>query len=172
MRTMIVPMINPKIEPPWGSPKHSFSIRFPNCSPHSSARLPNSSPYSSMRASNSFSRGTSRLAPHLTQYSRPLRSWFHTLYNRSSVISSNLFSYKTLFHPLRCKSDLPATIIGVIEEVSDDRRLHLNIHKCNCMKQNTIVRHIGELAILNVFPNMKRFHTLNFSTMRPQEEKT
>lgn len=44
--------------------------------------------------------------------------------------------------------------MGVIEEMSDDRRLYLNVHECNCMKQDTIVRHIGELDILNIFPNI------------------
>jgi hypothetical protein len=45
-------------------------------------------------------------------------------------------------------------IMGVIEEISDDRRLYLNVHECHCMKQDTIVRHIGELDILNIFPNV------------------
>jgi len=44
--------------------------------------------------------------------------------------------------------------IGVIEEISDDRRLYLNVSECHCMKQDTIVRHIGELDILNIFPNI------------------
>jgi len=44
--------------------------------------------------------------------------------------------------------------MGVIEEISDDRRLYLNVQECHCMKQDTIVRHIGELDILNIFPNM------------------
>lgn len=45
-------------------------------------------------------------------------------------------------------------IMGVIEEIADDHRLYLNVHECHCMKQNTIVKHIGELDILNIFPNM------------------
>jgi len=45
-------------------------------------------------------------------------------------------------------------IMGVIEEISDDRRVYLNVHECHCMKEDTIVRHIGELDILNIFPNM------------------
>ncbi len=44
--------------------------------------------------------------------------------------------------------------MGVIEEISDNRRLYLNVHECHCMKQDTIVRHIGELDILNIFPNI------------------
>ncbi len=45
-------------------------------------------------------------------------------------------------------------IMGVIEEISDDHRLYLNINECHCMDQDTIVRHIGKLNILNIFPNM------------------
>ncbi|UCG44803.1 MAG: helix-turn-helix domain-containing protein [Candidatus Bathyarchaeota archaeon] len=44
--------------------------------------------------------------------------------------------------------------IGVIEEISDNRRVYLSLHECHCMKQDTIVRHIGELDILNIFPNI------------------
>jgi len=53
---IMMPMISPTIAPPWGSPKHCSSARFPNCSPHSSIRL-----------SNLSSRETSRFAPHLVQ---------------------------------------------------------------------------------------------------------
>ncbi len=42
----------------------------------------------------------------------------------------------------------------VIEEISDEQRLYLNVHRCNCMKHDTVVRHIGKLNILNIFPNM------------------
>lgn len=42
----------------------------------------------------------------------------------------------------------------VIEEISDERRLYLSVHGCRCMEQNTIVRHIGDLNVLNIFPNM------------------
>lgn len=45
-------------------------------------------------------------------------------------------------------------ILDVLEEISDARRLYLNVHECNCMKENTIIRHIGELDILNIFPNI------------------
>ena len=45
-------------------------------------------------------------------------------------------------------------IMGVIEEISDDHRLYLKVNECHCMKQDTIVRHIGKLNILNIFPNM------------------
>lgn len=57
-------------------------------------------------------------------------------------------------YPLVVKEIHATPIMDVIEEISDDQRLYLSVHECRCMKQNTIVRHIGELDILNIFPNM------------------
>lgn len=57
-------------------------------------------------------------------------------------------------YPLVVEEIRALPIMDVIEEISDDQRLYLNVHECNCMKQNTIVKHIGELDILNIFPNM------------------
>lgn len=56
--------------------------------------------------------------------------------------------------PLVMEEIRKCPIMGVLEEISDDRRLYLNVNECHCMKQDTIVRHIGELDILNIFPNM------------------
>ena len=42
----------------------------------------------------------------------------------------------------------------IIEEITDERRLYLNVNECTCMNEDTIVRHIGKLSILNIFPNM------------------
>jgi len=44
--------------------------------------------------------------------------------------------------------------MGLIEEISDNRRLYMNVRECHCMKEDTIVRHIGELDVLNIFPNI------------------
>jgi predicted DNA binding protein len=57
-------------------------------------------------------------------------------------------------YPLVLEEFRACPISGVVEEISDDRRLYLNIHECHCMDQDTIVRHIGKLDILNIFPNM------------------
>jgi len=57
-------------------------------------------------------------------------------------------------YPLVMKEVSACSIMDVIEEVSDERRLYLNVHKCHCMEQDTIVRHIGKLDILNIFPNV------------------
>jgi hypothetical protein len=57
-------------------------------------------------------------------------------------------------YPVVMKEISRCCIMDVIEEISDERRLYLNVHKCHCMKQDTIVRHIGKLDILNIFPNV------------------
>jgi predicted DNA binding protein len=57
-------------------------------------------------------------------------------------------------YPLVMKEISLCSIMDVIEEISDERRLYLSVHKCHCMKQDTIVRHIGKLDILNIFPNV------------------
>jgi len=57
-------------------------------------------------------------------------------------------------YPLVMEEIRAHPIMNVVEEISDDRRLYLSVHECNCMKHDTIVRHIGKLDILNIFPNM------------------
>lgn len=57
-------------------------------------------------------------------------------------------------YPLVMDEIRSCSVMGVIEEISDDRRVYLNVHECHCMKQDTIARHIGELDILNIFPNI------------------
>ena len=57
-------------------------------------------------------------------------------------------------YPLVMKEIHDQPMLGVLEESSDDRRFYLTVNECHCMNQDTIVRHIGELDILNVFPNM------------------
>ncbi len=57
-------------------------------------------------------------------------------------------------YPLVVEGIRADQIEDVIEEISDEQRLYLNVHKCHCMGQDTIVKHIGKLNILNIFPNM------------------
>lgn len=57
-------------------------------------------------------------------------------------------------YPLVMKEIHDHPMLGVLEESSDDCRFYLNLNECHCMNQDTIVSHIGELDILNVFPNM------------------
>ena len=57
-------------------------------------------------------------------------------------------------YPLVLEEFRACPISRGVEEISDDRRLYLNISECHCMDQDTIVRHIGKLDVLNIFPNM------------------
>jgi len=57
-------------------------------------------------------------------------------------------------YPLVVEEIRAIHIKDVIEEITDEQRLYLNVHTCHCMNQDTIVRHIGKLNILNIFPNM------------------
>ena len=57
-------------------------------------------------------------------------------------------------YPLVMEEIRACNISEIVEESSDNRRLCLIVNKCHCMRENTIVRHIGKLDILNVFPNV------------------
>lgn len=57
-------------------------------------------------------------------------------------------------YPLVMEEIRKCAFLGVLEKASDDRRLYMHVTECHCMKQNTIVRHIDELDILNIFPNL------------------
>lgn len=56
-------------------------------------------------------------------------------------------------YPLIMKEIHEHDVFGVLEESQDGRSFYLIVHECHCMMQNTIVRHIGELDVLNIFPN-------------------
>jgi len=66
------------------------------------------------------------------------------------VVVRNPEDYPLVMEQIHAYNVLP----NVVEESSDKRRFCMNMHRCDCMKEDTIVRHIGELDILNVFPNM------------------
>jgi hypothetical protein len=57
-------------------------------------------------------------------------------------------------YPLILEEIQKAQIRDVIEEIVDEQRLYLNVHKCHCMEGDTMVKHIGNLNVLNIFPNM------------------
>ena len=57
-------------------------------------------------------------------------------------------------YPLVLEEIHACGILGLLEEASDNRSLYLSLRKCHCMKEDTIVSHIGTLDILNIFPNL------------------
>lgn len=75
--------------------------------------------------------------------------WCNRQNDVMEVVVRNPEEYPLVMQEIRAYPSM-----GVIEEISDDRRLYLSIRECHCMKSDTIVRHIGELDILNIFPNM------------------
>jgi predicted DNA binding protein len=93
---------------------------------------------------NSFFLDLTRRFPSISVY-----VWCNKKNDVVEVIVRNQEEYQLIVKEIRASST-----IGVIEETADNRRLYLSVHECHCMKQDTIVRHIDELDILNVFPNM------------------
>lgn len=75
--------------------------------------------------------------------------WCNREHDVLEVIVENSEDYPFVLEQIRARP-----IMGILEEVSDDRRIYLNVTECHCMNRDTIVRHIGELDILNIFPNM------------------
>jgi len=57
-------------------------------------------------------------------------------------------------YPLVMEEIKQSGILAIVEESSDDRRICSTVHECHCLKENTIVRHIGKLDVLNIFPNI------------------
>ncbi|MDH5754557.1 MAG: helix-turn-helix domain-containing protein [Candidatus Bathyarchaeota archaeon] len=57
-------------------------------------------------------------------------------------------------YPLIIEEMRKCQILGIIEESSDGHRFYLIVHKCYCMLEDTIVRHIGTLDLLHVFPTI------------------
>ncbi len=57
-------------------------------------------------------------------------------------------------YPLVMEEIRKCSILGVVEESQDNSEICMIVHECHCMVEDTIVRHIGELDILNVFPNV------------------
>lgn len=95
-------------------------------------------------AYNSFLIDLSRRFP-----SAKIFIWCNREHDVVEVIVKNSEDYPLVMEQIRARP-----IMGILEEVSDDRRIYINVRECHCMNQNTIIRHIGELDILNIFPNM------------------
>jgi hypothetical protein len=96
-------------------------------------------------AFDSFLVNLSRRFPSTTVY-----VWCNRENDILEIIARNPEEYPLVMEEIRAQ--IPNW--RALDEVSDDRRLYLNVTQCHCMNQNTIVRHIGKLDILNVFPNI------------------
>ncbi len=103
---------------------------------------------------NSFLADITRRFPSMSIF-----MWCNRENDVFEVVVRNLEDYPLVIEEIRARPWM-----GVIEEISDNRRLYLTVSECHCMKQDTIVRHIGELDILNIFPNIVengwRYHRL------------
>jgi len=93
---------------------------------------------------NSFFADITRRFPSMSVF-----IWCNRKNDVVEVVVRNPEDYPLVIDEIRARPWM-----GVIEEISDDRRLYLKVTECHCMKQDTIVRHIGELDILNIFPNI------------------
>ncbi len=93
---------------------------------------------------NSFLADITRRFPSMSIF-----MWCNRANDVFEVVVRNPEDYRLVIDEIRARPWM-----GVIEEISDNRRLYLSVSECHCMKQDTIVRHIGELDILNIFPNI------------------
>lgn len=73
--------------------------------------------------------------------------WCNKEHDVIEVIVKNEEDYPLVMEQMR-----KCEILGIVEESSDDQRFYLMVHKCNCMMENTMAKHIGTLDLLHVFP--------------------
>lgn len=76
-------------------------------------------------------------------------TWCSREHDVVEVIVDNPDDYPLVMDEVR-----KTEIRGIVEESSDNCRFCLIVHKCHCMSEDTIVRHIGKLNLLNVFPTI------------------
>jgi len=75
--------------------------------------------------------------------------WCNREHDIIEVIAENAEDYPLVMEEMR-KREIP----GIIEESSDNHRFYFIVHKCYCTLQDTIIRHIGTLDLLHVFPTI------------------
>jgi len=76
-------------------------------------------------------------------------TWCNRVHDVIEVIVENPDDY-----PLVMDEVHKTEFRGIVKESSDNRRFCLIVHECRCMLEDTIVKHIGKLNLLNVFPNI------------------
>ena len=76
--------------------------------------------------------------------------WCNRENDVAEVVVKNPEEYPLVIEEMRTREILAHAIV---EESSDNRRICLIVSKCHCMLEDRMVRHIGTLDILNIFPN-------------------
>jgi len=76
-------------------------------------------------------------------------TWCNREHDVMEVIVENPDEY-----PLVVNEVHRTEIRGIVVESSDNARFCLIVHKCNCMRKDTMVKHIGKLNLLNIFPSI------------------
>ena len=75
--------------------------------------------------------------------------WCNTEHDVIEVIVENVEDYPLVIEEMR-----KCQILGIVEESSDNQRFYLIVHRCCCMLEDTMARHIGTLDLLHVFPTI------------------
>jgi len=73
--------------------------------------------------------------------------WCNKDHDVIEVIVKNEEDYSLVMEQMR-----KCEILGIVEESSGDQKFYLLVHKCHCMKEDTMAKHIGTLDLLPVFP--------------------
>jgi hypothetical protein len=72
-------------------------------------------------------------------------SWCNREHDVVEIIVENPEEYSLVMEQI-------PEINGVIEQSSDRSKVHLIIHKCSCMVEDSMIKHIGTLDLLHVYP--------------------
>jgi len=72
-------------------------------------------------------------------------SWCNREHDVVEIIVENPEEYSLMMEQI-------PEIDGIVEQSSDRDKVHLIIHTCSCMMEDSMVRHIGTLDLLHVYP--------------------
>jgi len=74
--------------------------------------------------------------------------WCNRENDVTEVVVKNPEDYPLVMKEIHARNDF-----DVVAESSDNHSFSLIVRECHCMLGDTIVRHIGSLDVLNIFPN-------------------
>ncbi len=72
--------------------------------------------------------------------------WCNREHDVIEAIVGNAEDFQPIVEEIK-SSDIP----GIVDESSDNQRIHMILHECSCMMEDTIIHHIGDLDLLHVF---------------------